>query len=86
MEALDMAKRTQYDLILMDMQMPNLDGLQATRKIKELPQYQKTFIVALTANAFTEDRERCIDAGMVDFLSKPLTKKSLTMMLNKLLA
>ena len=86
LEALDMAKRSQYDLILMDMQMPNLDGLQATRKIKELPQYQKVFIVALTANAFTEDRERCIDAGMVDFLSKPLTKKSLTMMLNKLLA
>ena len=85
LEAVEMAKKTQYELIFMDMQMPLLDGLEATRKIKMLQGYEDVMIVALTANAFTKDRQRCFDAGMIDYLSKPLTKKSLTILLNKLL-
>ncbi|MFK7827255.1 MAG: ATP-binding protein [Oligoflexales bacterium] len=84
LEALEMAKHKQYDLIFMDMQMPHLDGLQATRKIKELKNYKDVMIVALTANAFNKDRQKCFDAGMIDYLSKPLTKKSLTSLLNNL--
>lgn len=84
LEALDMVKDNKYDLIFMDVQMPHLDGLQATRKIKEMKDQEQTMIVALTANAFAEDREKCFEAGMIDYLSKPLTKKSLTILLNKL--
>jgi len=71
-EAVEKAKINQYDLILMDMQMPNMDGLEATRTIRTLPGWETTPIVALTANAFTEERRACAESGMNDFLAKPL--------------
>jgi CheY-like chemotaxis protein len=61
-----------YALILMDMQMPRLDGLDATRQIRALPGFGQLPIIAMTANAFGEDRARCLEAGMDDFVTKPV--------------
>jgi PAS domain S-box-containing protein len=76
-QAIDMAKKAVYGAIMMDMQMPNLDGLRSTQQIRELPGYRDTPIIAMTANAFTEDRERCLAAGMNDYLVKPFTPEAL---------
>ncbi len=71
LEAVELAEKHRYDLILMDMLMPRMDGIQATLAIRA-KQGAGTPIVALTANAFAEDRERCLAAGMNDFVAKPL--------------
>jgi len=76
-EAVACAQERSYDLILMDMQMPKMDGLAATRAIRTLPQHHDTPIIALTANAFAEDRRRCLEAGMNGHMSKPVTPDSL---------
>ena len=72
-EAVECARAKRYDLILMDIQMPRLDGLDATRAIRALQGHRTTPIIALTANAFAEDRQRCLDAGMNCHLGKPVT-------------
>jgi CheY-like chemotaxis protein len=70
--ALAMVAKNTFDLILMDMQMPGMDGLEATRHIRQMAHYRDVPIIAMTANAFVEDRERCIAAGMNAFVTKPV--------------
>ena len=77
MQAVDMAKQNHYALILMDMQMPHLNGVDATRAIRALPGYAQTPILAMTANAFNEDRQVCLDAGMNDHIGKPVDPEAL---------
>ncbi|MBW6536723.1 MAG: response regulator [Mariniphaga sp.] len=74
-KAFDMYKANYYDLILMDMQMPEMDGISSTLKIREYEKNKGTekpvFIVAVTANTFSDDKQKCFDAGMNDFITKP---------------
>jgi PAS domain S-box-containing protein len=76
-EAITMAQEFNYSAILMDMQMPNVDGLEATRQIRLLPGHRHTPIIAMTANAFAEDKALCFEAGMDDFLIKPFNPDTL---------
>ncbi len=71
-EAVEYATANDYDLILMDMKMPVMDGLQATRLIRQIPGRGEVLIIAMTANAFNEERDACLAAGMNDFISKPV--------------
>ena len=76
-QAIEKARANDYALILMDMQMPNLNGLEATRQIRAIRDPLSTPILAMTANAFAEDKARCLAAGMNDFLVKPFDPEAL---------
>jgi len=85
-EAIDRLGSVRYDLVLMDCQMPEMDGYEATRIIRDTRSTvldHTVPVVAMTANAFAEDRERCLAAGMNDFLSKPVSRQMLATMLAK---
>jgi len=76
-QAVSLAQSGGFDLVLMDVNMPHLDGLQATRAIRELPGCADLPILAMTAGAFAEDRARCLEAGMNDFVAKPVVPEVL---------
>jgi CheY-like chemotaxis protein len=73
----DKVAAQEYQIILMDMQMPVMNGVEATRAIRQLPGRQEVPIIAMTANAFSEDRADCLNAGMNDFISKPVVPEKL---------
>lgn len=85
-EAVRLAQDNDYALILMDMQMPQMSGLEATRAIRQLPGRQQVPILAMTANAFRDDLDKCLVAGMNDFLAKPIELDALFESLLKWLA
>jgi len=82
-EAVRRVTEERYDLVLMDVQMPEMDGLEATKAIRALGGYEDLPIVAVTAHALSEERQRCRDAGMNDFLSKPFRPHALLAMVER---
>jgi PAS domain S-box-containing protein len=72
LEALQAIERAPYDIVLMDIQMPEMDGLEASKRIRSLPNGSQTYIIAMTAHAMKGDREMCYSAGMNDYISKPV--------------
>ncbi|MBT4287721.1 MAG: response regulator [Deltaproteobacteria bacterium] len=71
-EAIEQVKGNKFDAVLMDIQMPVLDGYQATKEIREMPEFKNLPIIAMTAYAMKGDREQCLDAGMNDYITKPI--------------
>ena len=84
-EALDMATREQPDLILMDIQLPKLSGLEVTRKLRQMPVFSHTPIIALTAYAMKGDEDRFLEAGCDAYVSKPICTRELPGMIDKML-
>jgi len=84
-QAIEALRRERYDLVLMDCQMPVLDGYEATRRIRRLAdeQMRSVPVVAVTAHAMKGDREKCLEAGMNDYLSKPFQQSDLLAVLTR---
>ncbi len=83
LQALELCRTTTYDLVLMDVQMPVMDGIEATKQIRQLPHGSKFTIIGVTAGNVVGEREKCIAAGMDDFLTKPLRQNELLDVLKK---
>lgn len=81
LEAVEAVDRDRFDLVLMDLQMPELDGYQATAAIRKNPDYAEIPIIAMTARAMKEDRDECFRAGMNDYISKPVRREALATVL-----
>ena len=82
-EAVNLAKEKNYDLIFMDLQMPEMDGITATRIILDMEKKKKPKVVAVTANVLQEDRDKCFEAGMDDFMAKPINNNILLSILER---
>ncbi len=82
-ECLDWLEKATFDAVLMDMQMPVMDGLEATRAIRQQPRFRDLPIIAMTANALVGDRERCIVSGMNDYVAKPIDPEQLCAVLER---
>ena len=83
LKAVDYLEENQVDLVFMDCHMPEMDGFEATQKIRQSLKLKDLFIVALTANVQKSDKDKCLAAGMNDFLTKPFTKETLREMVKK---
>jgi CheY-like chemotaxis protein len=84
-EAVERVTKQTFTIILMDCQMPVMNGFDATREIRRLPNGKNVPIIAVTANAMEGDRERCLNAGMNDYLKKPISINQLRASMNKFL-
>jgi len=84
-EALDMATREQPDLIVMDMQLPKMSGIEVTKRLRRKPVFSQTPIIALTAYAMRGDRERFLEAGCNAYLSKPINTRELPALIDRML-
>ena len=84
-EAFDAVQKNEYDVVLMDCNMPVMDGYEATQKIRDLG-FKDLPIVALTASALESDRKKCLAAGMDDFVSKPIDKDEIVRIMDKIAA
>lgn len=85
LEVIEALKQKNYDLILMDCQMPELDGYETTRRIvEEYPEANRPTIIALTASVTPEERRKCHEAGMDDIIPKPIDRKKLTLILESI--
>ena len=82
-EVISALSRQRYDVILMDMRMPDMDGLETTRQIRQMSQHGETWIIAMTANSMARDRKQCFAAGMNDYLRKPIKREALAQALQR---
>src|SRR4030042_146819 len=84
-EALEVAKKERPDLIIMDIQLPKMSGLEVTRKLREISEFSRTPIIAITAYAMKGDKEKALDAGCNAYLSKPISARDLPNLIAKML-
>jgi CheY-like chemotaxis protein len=82
-QAVEALRKNTYDVVFMDLQMPVMDGIEATKQIRIEHGPKRPIIIAVTADAFPEDRARCLNAGMNDYLAKPITTKTLSAILER---